>query len=194
MLAGMIETKAVKRSVHKSKTSETKIFARVGGSGLATLIVCLLAWKHHFHDYTPIDALKDLRAGAQAGHSPHPAEQFLELRYGPQTDPANRERALEDFFNVGHIEGLYLIVGNRTDAKTKKLVTEVAQIISNYRQTMTATEKSDLGAYFNSDAGRTQIHQATGSYQSKDAQFRSVTSPVIGELLTTLTAVKPSSP
>jgi hypothetical protein len=189
---GMIETKDARR--RPPKTGRAKMCAWMGGGGLAILIVCLLSWKHHFHDYTPLDALKDLRAGAQAGHSPHPAREFLELRYGPQTDPANREKALEDFFNVGHIEGLYLIVGNRTDAKTKKLVGEVAGIIGEYRQTMSATEKADLGAYFNSDAGRAQIHAATDDYQSKSSQYRSITSPVVGELLTTLTAVKPSSP
>jgi len=194
MIPDMIDPKDAKRRVPESKSGRTKMFAWMGGGGLAILIVCLFSWKHHFHDYTPLDALKDLRAGAQAGHSPDPAREFLELRYGPQTDPANREKALEDFFNVGHIEGLYLIVGHRTDAKTKKLVGEVATIIGDYRQTMSAAEKADLGAYFNSDAGRAQIHAATDDYQSKGSQFRSVTSPVVGQLLTTLTAVQPSSP
>lgn len=191
MIPGMIESRTAKRSSAKGQTGRAKIYVWMGGGGLAILIVCLLGWRHHFHDYTPIDALKDLRAGSQVGHVPHPAARFLELRYGPQTDPANREKALEDFFNVGHIEGLYLIVGNRNDARTKKLVNEVADIIGNYRQTMSATEKADLGAYFNSDAGRAQIHAATDDYESKSSQYRSVTSPVIGQLLTTLIAVRP---
>lgn len=186
----MFQAKTTRSVPSKNKTGRLKTLVWIGVAGLALLTTGLLLWKRHFHSYTPLDALKDLRAGAQAGHSPHPARQFLELRYGPQTDPANREKAFKDLFNVGHIEGLYLIVGNRTDDKTKKLVGDVAQIITDYRKTMSPAEKANLEDYFNSDAGRAQVHEATSTYQSKDARFRSVATPVIQELLTTLTALQ----
>jgi hypothetical protein len=187
----MIGKKAAKQSSIERKTGKRKLLAWIGGA-LVILIASFLVWTHYFHHYTPLDALKDLRAGAQVGHSAHPAQRFLELRYGPQTEPANREKAFMDLFNAGHIEGLHLIVGGRTDPRTKALVAEVAKIIADYRQTMTPAEKADLSAYFRSDAGRAQIREATDSYQSKDARFRAVSTPVIQELLTTLTTL--SSP
>jgi len=109
--------------------------------------------------------------------------------YGPQTESANREKAFIDLFNAGHIEGLYLTVGNRTDPRTRQLIGDVAQIIAGYRQRMTPAEKASLGNYFFSPAGRAQIHDATGSYQSKSPQFRAVAAPVIQEILTTLTTL-----
>jgi hypothetical protein len=147
-----------------------------------------LVWKHHFQHYTPVDALKDLRAAARLRYSTNRVQDFLELRYGPQTDPANRQKAIEDLFNAGHIEGLYLIVGNQTNAQARAVVANVAQTIADYRREMTPEEKAGLGAFFRSDAGRSQIQEATACYQAKDVRFRSVTTPVIGELLATLAA------
>jgi len=166
-----------------------RILVWLGGISLVLLVAGLIAWRHRFHGYTPLDALTDLRIGAQVRHSPHPARDFLELRYGPQTESANREKAFIDLFNAGHIEGLYLTVGNRTDPRTRQLIGDVAQIIAGYRQRMTPAEKASLGNYFFSPAGRAQIHDATGSYQSKSPQFRAVAAPVIQEILTTLTTL-----
>ena len=158
------------------------------------IVLALLAgglfWRRHFHHYTPLDAMRDLQAASQVGHTPHPVERFLELRYGPQTDPANRETAIRDFFNSGHIEGLYRIIGTRTDPHAKALVAETAQIVATYRQMMQPADKAELGAYFRSEAGRQQLREATDAYQSKDVRFRAVTTPVIQELMTTLTAVQ----
>ena len=44
-----------------------------------------------------------------AATATQPVEKFLELRYGPLTDPANRQRAFLDFFNIGHIKGLQIL-------------------------------------------------------------------------------------
>ena len=171
-----------------------KILAWIGGGGLVLLIIGWLAWRHHFHHYTPVDAVKDLHAATQAGHSLNPAQSFLELRYGPQDDPANRNKAFKAFFNAGHIEGFYLIAGNRTDAKAKARVTQIAQIIADYRQRMSPADKAELSAYFNSDSGRDQIHEAVSDYESKNVQFRSVSAPVVQELMTSLSAIQHSSP
>jgi hypothetical protein len=185
----MMNDKSAKRPSPQRKAFKMKWLAWLGGGGLVLLLAGFLIWKHHFHDYTPLDALLDLRAAAHLGHSPDPVGEFLERRYGPQTDPANREKAFVDFFNAGHIEGLYLIVGNRSDPQTKKLVAKVAQTITDYRALMTPDEKADLGAYFRSDAGRAQVHEAKATFQSKDVRFRSVTTPVIKEILGTLADV-----
>jgi hypothetical protein len=185
----MMNATATKQPPPQRRTVKIKRLAWLGGGGLVLLLAGFLIWKYHFHSYTPMDALLDLRAAAHLRHSPDPVGQFLERRYGPQTDPANREKAFVDFFNAGHIEGLYLIVGNRSDAQTKTLVAKVAQTIMDYRQMMSPAEKADLGTYFRSDAGRAQVHQAKSAFESKDVRFRSVTTPVIHEILTTLTEV-----
>jgi len=156
------------------------------GGFLALLLAGHLVWKHRFHQYTPVDALKDLRAASQLGDSTDRVHDFLELRYGPQTDPANRQQAIVDFFNPGHIEGLYLIVGHKRNAQAQAVIADVARTIADYRDQMTPEEKAALGDYFRSDAGRAQIQNATAFYLAKDAGFRSITAPVIKELLTTL--------
>lgn len=165
--------------------------ARIGGGAvLAIFITGLLIWRHHFHHYTPLDALKDLNAAAKIQHSTNKIQDFLALRYGPQSDPANRQKAIVDFFNAGHVEGLYLIVGNRTDPRARALIGDVARTIADYRRQMTPAEQASLGAYFNSDAGRSQVQEATGCFQSKDARFRSAAAPVVEELLKTLAATR----
>jgi hypothetical protein len=153
-------------------------------------VLGVILWKRHFHDYTPAAAAQDLRAAYQARHAPEPINQFLELRYGPQTDPANRAAAVIDFFNAGHIEGLYLIAGNPTSQRTRTRVGVVAKILQDYRRNMTPEERKVLSDHFNSATGRAQVQSATASYQSKDARFRAATAPVIAELMTTLAAVQ----
>jgi hypothetical protein len=67
---------------------------------------------------------------------------------------------------------------------------EAAQTVADYRRMMSPQDKTNLGAYFHSGAGRAQIQEATACYRSKDVRFRSVTAPVIRELLTTFTTVQ----
>ncbi|MCU0783595.1 MAG: hypothetical protein MUF81_06010 [Verrucomicrobia bacterium] len=173
-----------------NRNRKTKRIIWAGAMVVAVFVLGTILWKRRFHDYTPAAAVLDLRAGFEARHAPVPAKQFLELRYGPQTDPANRRAAFIDFFNAGHIEGLYLIVGNRTDPRTRKGIADVAQILRDYRGNMSPDEKKALADHFNSEAGRAQVQAATASYQSKSARYRAVTAPVINELLTTLAAIQ----
>jgi hypothetical protein len=161
----------------------------LGGLALLLLLAGGWWWQHRFHNYTPIDALKDLRVVARLRHSSQPVQDFLTLRYGPQDIPANREKVIMDFFNPGHIEGLYLIAGNRTDAKARATVGEVARTFAAYRQEMTAQEKSDLHNFFSSDAGKAQLQAVKECYQSKDPAFRSTTEPVVKEFLATVAEV-----
>jgi len=162
----------------------------VGGIAVAVLGLSAALWMHRFRDYTPAEAVKDLKAGFAARHAPVPARKFLELRYGSQTEATNRTAAFIDLFNSGHIEGLCLIVGNRSDAGTRKGIEDVAQILRDHRRDMTTEEKKALAGYFASDVGKAQLQAATASYQSKDARFRAVTAPVIQELMTTLAVLQ----
>jgi hypothetical protein len=172
------------------RSSRGKKLLWAGAIAVAVLALGAVLWVRRFHDYTPAEAVKDLKAGFAARHAPVPARKFLELRYGPQTEATNRTAAFIDLFNSGHIEGLYLIVGNRSDEGTRKGIEDVAQILRDHRRDMTPDEKKALANYFSSDAGKTQIQAATGSYQSKDARFRAVAAPVIQELMTTLAALQ----
>ena len=147
-------------------------------------------WIRSFHHYTPVEALLDLQAAAQVKNAPRPVERFLELRYGALTDPANRQRAFLDFFNVGHIKGLHLIGSRMGSEKRKASINAMAQWISDYRTTMTPGEKQALGAYVRSDAGHASLQQATAQYLRQDVQFRAGTAPVIQELMTTLATVR----
>lgn len=157
-----------------------------GAITVAVVVLGYIVWTRRFHDYTPIEAALDLKAGYAARHAPIPARKFLELRYGPQTESTNRTAAFIDLFNSGHIEGLCLIVGNRSDQGTRKGIEDVAEILRDHRRNMTPDEKKALAEHFNSPAGQAQVHAATASYQSKDARFRAVAAPVIQELMTTL--------
>lgn len=172
------------------RTARTRIWIWAGGIGVTIVALCAVLWVRRFHDYTPVEAVKDLKAGFAARHAPIPARKFLELRYGPQSEAANRNAAFLDLFNSGHIEGLYLIVGNRSDHHTRKGIEQVAQILRDHRRDMTADEKKTLADYFNSESGKAQVQAATASYQSKDARFRAVAAPVIQELMTTLAALQ----
>jgi hypothetical protein len=162
------------------------------------LVLLLVAggvlWVRRFHRYTPAEAVQDLRAAALARYSPRPVERFLEVRYGPLTEPANRQKAFLDFFNVGHIEGLYIIVGRMGGAYREARIASMAEWIAEYRSTMSPEEMESLRASISSEAGRATLQQATAAYLQKDVRFRAATASVIAELMATLAAVQSSPP
>ncbi len=160
------------------------------------LVFCLAAsvgvtlWWHRFHNYTPVEVTRDLRAAIGAKDAPRPVERFLELRYGPLTESANRERAFMDFFNPGHIEGLHIIVRHTPEGMKQSNVDGMAQWLAEYRRTMSAEEKDSLGAFFRSGTGQATLQQATAKYLAQDVHYRALTAPVITELMTTVAAVQ----
>lgn len=172
------------------RTTRSRKLLWAGAVSVAFVVLGAILWARRFHDYTPIEAALDLKAGFAARHAPVPAKEFLELRYGPQTNATNRTAAFIDLFNSGHIEGLCLIVGNRSDQGTRKGIEDVAQILRDHRRAMTPDEKKALADHFNSASGRAQVQAATASYQSKDVRFRAVAAPVIQELMTTLAVLQ----
>ena len=170
-------------------TSNNRKVLWVCAAGIALIALAVTLWVRRFHQYTPVEALQDLRAAAQVGHAPRPVERFLELRYGPLSDPANRQRAFLDFFNVGHIKGLQILARGMGSEQRKASTAAMAQWVADYRTTLTPQEKQSLGAYVRSDAGRANLQQATAQYLRQDARFRASTAPVIQELMTTLATV-----
>ena len=132
----------------------TKIVLWVGAVGLALLTLGAALWVRRFQRYTPVEVVQDVRAGIASRHAPRPVERFLELRYGPLTEPANRQKAFTDFFNVGHIEGLQIITTHMKDGEREKNIAAMAQWVADYRRTMSPEEKQSLNTYFQSGAGR----------------------------------------
>jgi len=166
-----------------------KVLVWMAGVSMLVFALMVVFWVRRFERYTPREALLDLRAGAAARNDPKPVERFLELRYGPMTEPANRQKAFLDFFNVGHIEGLHLIVKHMPPEKRQSNITAMAQWVANYRTTMSPQEKASLRTHLNSPAGRLTIKQATSQYLSHDIRYRSSTEKVIRELMATLAEV-----
>ena len=165
----------------------------VVGTGLVVLTLMALSvalWLRHFQTYTPAAALRDLRAAAQVRNAEHPVEPFLEARYGSLRVPANRQKALLDFFEVGHIEGLYLITGHLAGDRKQATIAEMAQWIANYRTNMPAEDQEALHKYLGTDAGRAMVQGAAKYYLQKDVRFRAESAPVIQELMTTLSTLQ----
>lgn len=194
----MIESKPLRRSSPEGKGRKSSILVLFCSGGFALEMAVFFFLMHPAHTDIPPGTMKDLQTAHRVKHSRHHFERFLDLRYGSQTNPTNRVEALEGFFDADNIEALYLMVNGRTNARMQAHIDKVAYTIAKYRKTMSPEEKAQLGAYFRSDAGRAQVRKATDFYESKDASFRSMTAPVIKQLLTTVTvagqAQTPQSP
>ncbi len=164
-----------------------------GVIGLILIGAGALVWRHTFRHYAPREVMKDVRAGLAARHVRETrarVEAFLEARYGPLTDPANRQQAFLDFFEVDHIKGLNFIVSH-TPANQKQANTRaMAQWIADYRRTMSPQDRAALQARLNSEAGQAMLRRATAHYQSQDVYFRGAQKAVIAELMTTLAELR----
>ena len=170
--------------------SRTKRLLWAGVAVIVMIAAGTTLWIRRFHHYTPVEAVQDVRAAIQAKDAPQPVERFLELRYGPLTDPANRQRAFLDFFNIGHIKGLHYLAGRMGSEQRQASTAAMAQWVANYRTTMTPDERASLGAYVRSEAGLATIQQAAAQYLQQDVQFRASTASVIQELMTTVANVR----
>jgi hypothetical protein len=168
----------------------TKVILWSGGVGLALLALVAVWWHRSFQSYTPAEVAQDLRAAVAARNAPKPVERFLELRYGPLTEPANRQKAFLDFFNVGHIEGLQILVSRAPESRRQASINAMAQWVADYRRTMSTDEKQSLREHLGSDQGRATLQQATAKYLSQDVRYRAATAPVIAELMATLAEVQ----
>ncbi len=161
-------------------------------AGMVTLVLAGLVtvlWIRTFHHYLPKELVKDIQAGLAARGVAEPEariEKFLQARYGPLTNPANRQKAFLDFFDVDHIKGLNFIVSH-TPAAQKQINTQaMAQWIANYRGTMSLEERAALQARLNSDAGQVMLRQATAQFLSQDVYYRGAQKAVVQELMLTL--------
>jgi hypothetical protein len=161
--------------------------------GLTLLVVAAAAtggWIWRFRTYTPAAVARDLKAAFQSRNASQPAVHFLELRYGPLSEPENRQKAFVNFFNVDHMEGLYRITAKMQGAQKTTNIAATAQWIADYRNNMTPEEKQSLGDYLRSPTGREALARATVEYLKRDVEYRSATAPVIAELMATIAHVQ----
>ena len=158
--------------------------------GLVLAALAVTWWVRRFPRYTPVEVVQDLQAAVAVRNDQQPVERFLELRYGPLSEPANRQKAFLDFFNVGHIEGLQIITSRMQEGQRQTNVAAMARWVANYRRTMSPEEKQELQVKLSSDEGRKMLRQATAQYLKQDVHYRNATAPVITELMTTLTAIQ----
>lgn len=182
--------------------AENAMISRKKKIGLAGGLLALLAvlsaflWIRTLGSYTPAAAYRDVRAAMQvsaelkAGKDERPVERFLEIRYGPLADAGNYQAALRDFFNMDHIEGLYLVMKRLSQEDRQACLAEMAALISKRRQTMSAEEKEALRTYFDSAEGKAMVRQSTLGYLRKDSRFRTEAAPVVAQIMTTLSAIQ----
>jgi hypothetical protein len=149
-------------------------------------------WARTFGHYSPREVFKDVRAGLAAKNVPQPKERvetFLTVRYGPLTEPANRQRAFLDLFNVEHTKALDFISG-RTPASQKEADTQaMADWVARYRKTMSKEERAALRACINSAAGKNMLQRSSAHYMAQEESIRKAQKPVMTELTTTLTSL-----
>lgn len=156
---------------------------------VAASVVALAMWRRPL----PPGMMQDIQAGIAARNIPDADQRiarYLELRYGPLTNPENREKAFLDFFNKDHIDALHLMVKHSPAHQRQANVDAMAKWVEGYRKSMTDDERRTLNAKFSTPQGASMLHQATARYNSQDVQYRSATAPVISQLLRTISSVQ----
>jgi hypothetical protein len=146
-----------------------------------------------FHQGLAPGILEDIRAGIAARHVKDPDERllkYLDQRYGSMAEPANRQAAFLDFFNVEHVKGLQLLVKHLPEDRRQASIDAMARWVATYRESLTSDERAELKARFQTAEGQAMLRRATAQYNSQDVRYRGSTAPVISQLLTTLREVQ----
>ncbi len=170
-------------------TRKWKITLRISAT-VVLMVVAVAAWAWKTRAPIIREIALDLKAGAGARGAQKQFERFIELRYGPMDDPANRQKVFLGFFDTNHIEGMRRLVGFMKPAERQTNIAATADWIANYRDKMSAQEREALASALLSEEGRARIQRASALYRSRDIAYRSATEPVIRELMTTLTALQ----
>ena len=157
--------------------------------GVALLAVAVFLWVRVFHHGPPPGLMKDLRAGFAARNLKDPDERllkYLDGRYGPMSDSANRERVFLDFFDVEHIKAMQFLVKHSPAEHRQANVDAMAKWVATYRASLTADERAALHARLESSDSQAMLRRATAQYNAQDVAYRGSTAPVISELLRTI--------
>jgi hypothetical protein len=175
------------------KTKRKWSWRRVTAALFATFLVAVVALGLTMRRRIPAGMMQDIRAGIAARNIADPdarLAKYLEGRYGPMSDPANRHKVFVDFFNIDHIKALQLMVKHSPPSQRQASIDAMSRWVQNYRQSLTPAESAALKAQFQSPEGSAQLRQATAQYNSQDVQYRGQTAAVISQLLQTIATVQ----
>jgi hypothetical protein len=173
--------------------SKSKRWVRGVIVGGIVLVLAGFVWVRIIHQGPPPGIMKDIRAGLTSWRIQDPdarIRQYLEARYGAMSDPAHRQEAFVDFFNVDHIRALQLIVKHSPETQRQANIDAMARWVAAYRASLTAEERAALNARFQTAEGHAMLRRATAQYNSQDVRYRGSTAPVISQLLRTLNEVE----
>lgn len=166
------------------------------GTGLALFILLALGVFGYFkirRTYLNPEMMRDIKAGLAAKDIKNPDQRFttfLEQRYGPQTEAANREKAFLDFFNPEHIRNLQTIVAHSPEGQRPANIAATARWVAQFRANLSPADRASLAAKLKSDSGHQMLREAMAQYNSQDIYYRGATTPVIAELLKTIHEVQ----
>ncbi len=139
------------------------------------------------------DLVQDIRAGIAARNVKDPdarLEKYLEGRYGPQDDPANRQKVFVNMFNPEHIKSMQFLVDHSPESQRKANVQAMAKWVENYRNTLTPETTVALKTQILSSDGQAMLRMATAHYNNQDVYYRGMTAPVVSQLLTTISQLQ----
>jgi hypothetical protein len=175
--------------VKSEKQRTWRTFWRLTGMALLLIVAGGAFAVHRLRQRLPKELMKDIRAGIAARDikdADQRFEKYLEGRYGPQSDHANREQAFLDFFNVEHIRAMQFLVKHSPADRRQANIDASARWVAQFRESLTPEQRADLGARIEAGGGNSMLAQATAQYNSQDVYYRGQTVPVISELLKTV--------
>ena len=175
------------------KNRKLKSTLQAAGVMVAIVVLAIVAGAYYLRRHFPAEIMPDIRAAIAAKDvvgADNRFRTFLEGRYGSLDNPTNREHAFEGFFNPAHIRAMQIIVKHTPPDQKSANIQATANWIESYRQSLSPQEKADLGNYFQGDAGRAALQSANAQFMNQDPEYRSATSPVVIQLMTTLAEVK----
>ena len=170
-----------------------RLFWRITGLLLLILAVAGAAVWHHWRHRLPAELIQDIRAGIAARNIADPDQRFqkfLETRYGPLSDRANREAAFLGFFNIDHIRAMKLLVEHSPPNMRQANIDASARWLAHYRESLSPTERAELTAQIQSPAGQAMLRQANAHYNSQDVRYRGQTVPVVSQMLKTVSSLQ----
>jgi hypothetical protein len=170
-----------------------RTFWLITGVTLLLLVAAGALVVHRIRHRIPAELMQDIRAGIAARNIKDPDkrfEKFLEGRYGPMSNPTNREKAFIDFFNVDHIRALQMLVKHSPPNMRQANITATAKWVQQFRDSLTPAQRADLSARLEAGGGNSMLAQATAQYNTQDVRYRGETAPVISQLLKTIASAK----
>jgi hypothetical protein len=177
----------------QASARRTFTFWRITGVVLLLLALTGALVVHRIRQRIPRELMQDIRAGIAARNikdADARFEKYLEVRYGPQSDPANREKVFLDFFNVEHIRAMQFLVRHSPANMRQANIDASARWVQQFREGLTPEQRADLAARLQAGGGDSLLAGAAAQYNSQDVRYRGQTAPVISQLLKTIAVAK----